>query len=79
MGIDMPESFVTVTQRRDDQLIGIAIGVFVGNFLFHVIQGSYSKGLVVGGVAAGIVLVLYVIRKIFRKDDDKMLARLRHH
>jgi hypothetical protein len=48
-----------------DLAIGVAIGVFVGNFLCHWgMSGDWKKGLAVGTIAAFLVLVFYAIRSI---------------
>lgn len=45
--------------------IMLAVGVFVGNFMFHAVNGNYAKGVVIGGIAAALVLIFYVIKELF--------------
>jgi len=39
----------------------LAAGVFVGNFLFHAVQGNCGKGAAIGAIAAVLVLGFYGI------------------
>ena len=49
-----------------DLAIGVAIGVFVGNFLCHWgMSGDWKKGLAIGTLAAIFVLAFYGIRAFF--------------
>lgn len=42
----------------------LAAGVFVGNFLFHAVQGNYGKGAAIGGIAAVLVLAFYGVKSL---------------
>lgn len=43
--------------------LALALGVFVGNMLFHgLVGGDWKKGLAIGTIAAVLVLVFYAIR-----------------
>lgn len=41
--------------------IGMACGVFAGNFLFHALAGNYFKGVLIGSIAVVILLCFYIL------------------
>lgn len=49
--------------------LGLAAGVFVGNVLFISIgSGDVAKGLVVGGIAAVLVIIFSLVIRVFRSQ-----------
>jgi hypothetical protein len=54
---------LNIRELKMSLYFGLAGGVFVGNFIFHALQGNYTKGAAIGAIAAVLVLIVGFCRQ----------------